>query len=74
MKKIKRKFRLFWLRRKWVIQSVYNTPEFREARDFLELEKDLIKLYHKAKREEDKYEIAKAEGRLEVIDFIKEIK
>ncbi len=73
MNKLKHKLKLLWLRRKWIIQSVYNTKEFKEARDYLELEKELIDLYHKAKREDDKKEIAKAEGRLEVIDHIKEI-
>jgi hypothetical protein len=74
MKKLKHKLKLLWLRRKWVIQSVYNTNEFKRAREFLELEKDLMDLYHKAKRGEDKIEIAKAEGRMEVINFIKDIK
>ncbi len=73
MKKLKHKIKLLWLKRKWVIQSVYNTKEFREARDFLELEKEVTRLYHKAKREDDKKEIAKAEGRMEIIDHIKEI-
>jgi hypothetical protein len=73
MKKIKHKLKLLWLRRKWVIQCVYNTKEFREARDYLELEKELTNLYHKAKREDDKIEIAKAKGRLEVIEHIKNI-
>lgn len=71
--KLKHRLKLLWLRRKWVIQSIWNTKEFKEARDYLELEKDLIELYHKAQREEDKYEIARAEGRLEVIEHLKEI-
>ncbi len=73
MKKLKHKLKLLWLKRKWVIMSVYNTPEFKKANDFLSLEKEVIKLYHKAKRGEDKQEIAKAEGRLEIIEHIKEI-
>ena len=73
MNKLKHKIKLIWLKRKWVIQSVYNTPEFREARDFLELEREVIKLLHKAKRENDKKEITKSEGRLEIIEHIKEI-
>ena len=73
MKRLKHKIKLLWLRRKWVIQSVYNTKEFKQARDFLKLEKEVLDLYHKAKREGDKIEIAKAEGRLEIIKHIKEI-
>ncbi len=73
MNKLKHKIKLLWLKRKWVIQSVYNTKEFREARDFLELEREVIKLLHKAKRENDKKEITKSEGRLEIIEHIKQI-
>ena len=71
MKKLKHKINLLWIRRKWVIQSIYNTPSFKVARFFLELEKEAIKAYHKAKRGDDKKEIARAEGRLEVIELIK---
>ena len=53
--------------------SIYNTPEFKKARDYLNLEKEIIKLYHKAKREKDKIEIAKSKGRMEIINHIKEI-
>jgi hypothetical protein len=73
IKKLKHKLKLLWLKRKWVIQSIYNTKEFREANNFLQLEKDLIDQYHEAKRGEDKIGIAKAKGRLEVIEFIKKI-
>jgi hypothetical protein len=74
MKKLKHKLKLLWLRRKWVIQSIYNTKEFREAREFLTLERELDDLYHEAKRSGNKYEIAKAKGRMEVIEHIKEVK
>lgn len=74
MKRIKHKIKLLWLKRKWIIQSVYNTKEFKEARDFLELEKEVISLYHEAKRGKDRIEIAKSKGRLEIIKHIKEIK
>jgi len=73
MKKFKHKIKLLWLRRKWIIQSVYNTPGFKEAGGFLEFEKEIIELYHKAQRENDKEEIIRGEGRLEVIEFFKEM-
>ena len=69
--KLKHRLKLLWLRRKWVIQSVYNNKEFKWAKYFLELEKEIKDLYHKAKREGNKIEISKAKGRIE---FIKEIK
>jgi len=71
---IKYKLKLLWLKRKWVIQSVYNTPGFKKAKDFMELEKEVTKLYHRALREDDKIEIARAKGRLETIEWAKEIK
>jgi len=73
MKRLKHKIKLIWLRRKWVIMSIYNTREFREARDFLELEKEVIDLLHKAKREGNKAEILRSKGRMEIIEHIKEI-
>lgn len=73
LKRLKHKLKLLWLKRKWVIQSVYNTKEFKKARDYLELEKEVNRLYHKAKREDDKNEIIKSTGRLEIIEHIKDI-
>jgi len=73
MNKLKHKIKLLWLRRKWVIQSVYNTKEFRDAKFYLTLEKEVDRLFHKAKREGDKKEIAKARGRMEVVKWIKEV-
>lgn len=73
MRKLKHKIKLLWLKRKWVIMSIFNTPEFKQARDYLELEREVTKLYHKSKREGDKIEIAKSKGRLEIIKHIKEI-
>ena len=73
MKKLKHKIKLLWLKRKWVIQSVYNTPEFKKARDYLNLEREIIKLHHKAKREKDEKEIHKSKGRMEIIEHIKSI-
>ncbi len=73
MNKIKHKIKLLWLKRKWVVMSIFNTSEFKKARNYIELNKELINLYHKAKREGDKLEIARAEGRLEVIEHIKKI-
>ena len=72
MKKLKHKLKLLWLRRKWVIQSVYNTEEFKKAKYFLDLEKEVNRLFHKAKREGDKYEIAKSKGRLEAVKWMRE--
>lgn len=73
LKRLKHKFKLLWLKRKWVIQSIYNTEDFSRARFYLNLEREVIALYHKAKREADKKEIAKAEGRLEVLEWIKDM-
>ena len=71
MRKLKRKLKLWWLNRRWVIQSVYNTKDFIKAGDYLDLEKDVKRMYHKAKREEDKNEILRCEGRLEIVNWIK---
>ena len=73
MKKIKHKIKLMWLRRKWVIQSIYNTPGFKKAKEYLELEKEVNRLYHQALRGGDKTEIARAEGRVEIVTWLKEI-
>lgn len=73
IKRLKHLIKLLWLRRKWVIESVYNTKEFKKAKNFLELEKEVKRLYHKAKREGDKMEIAKAKGRMEIVEWLKEI-
>jgi len=74
IKRLRHRLKLFWLKRKWVIQCVYNTPEFKKAKDFMDLEKEVTKKYHRALRGEEKLEIAKAEGRMEAISWIKEVK
>lgn len=53
--------------------SVFNTEEFRKASDYLELKREVNRLYHKSKREGDKQEIAKSLGRLEVVSWIEDI-
>ena len=73
MKKLRHRLKLIWLKRKWVIQSVFNTKGFLRARDLLELEKSVQKMYHKAKREDDKKELLKSEGRLEIIKWLKDV-
>ncbi len=73
MRRLKHRIKLLWLKRKWAIQSIYNTKEFRQANDFLELEKVVITLHHKAKRGGDKNEIAEAKGMMKIIEHIKEI-
>ena len=73
MKKLKHKLKLLWLRKKWILQSVYNTEEFKKASDLLKVEREWISDYHKAKREDDKLKIAKTEGGLEIIKKIKEV-
>lgn len=73
IKRLRHKIKLLWLKRKWVIQSIYNTSEFKKASDYLELEKEVDNMDHKAKREENKDEILRSEGRKEVVDWIKDI-
>ena len=73
MTKLKRRLKLMWLRRKWVIQSVYNTKDFKKSKEYLALEKETDRLYHKALREGDKTEIAQAKGRKEIVKWLKEI-
>ena len=72
-KRLKHLVKLVWLKRKWVIQSVYNTEEFKKAKFYLDLEKEVTRLYHKAKREGNKITIARAKGRKEVVGWIKNI-
>ena len=71
--KLKRRLQLMWLHRKWVIQSVYNTKGFKKSSEYLELEKETDRLYHKALRGGDKLEIEKAKGRVEIVKWLKEI-
>ena len=71
--KLRRRLQLLWLNRKWVIQSIYNTKNFLRARELLSLEKEMNELYHEAKRGGVTIDIAKAKGRLEVVEWLKEI-
>ena len=72
IRQLRHKIKLLWLKRKWVIQSVYNTKEFSNAKFLLNLEKKAVGSYHEALRGKDSEEIAKAAGRLEVFERIKE--
>jgi hypothetical protein len=72
MNKLKHKLKLIWLRRKWVIQCVYNTHEYVLTDKLLKIEKKVDKLYHEAKRGGGSASVARAEGRQEVISMMKE--
>ena len=72
IKKLKHAIKLVDLRKKWIDASIYKRKGLSKVEELIELEKEITDLYHKAKREGDKKEIARAEGRLEVIYWIKE--
>lgn len=72
IKKLKHTIVLIEKRREWIDSSIYNKKGLPTVESLVELEKDVTELYHKARREDDTTEISKSEGRLEIIDHIKE--
>ena len=71
--KLKHTIKLIELRKKWIDASVYKKKGMLEAEMLIDLEKEIMRLYNKAEREDDKKEIARAEGRLEVMEWLKNV-
>ena len=73
IKRISHLIKLLRAERKWLDESIYNDEQLRDVKQCIELEKKAEELYNKATREDEKdgKEVARAEGRLEMVSWFK---